>query len=167
MARPARPTADDTAEGERCPPHLVESLEGMGFNRADVERWTGRKARHVLGKYRRDTGIATARAEAAAGRIDGIAFPPPQSERLEAARWVGTALGAADEHELLLAVEYGVSQLASDELHRLASHLIQRLKTVPELPQSAPLFTAPTATTTPARSDARPAAPQHADTVPL
>lgn len=135
MARAKRVTDEQLPE-ERAPAHLVESLVALNFRREDVERWPAVRARAVLEKYKRDTANAVSRADGVAVRNDGTTFPPPQPERDSAAAWLAAAMAKTDGWELRLAIENAVHHLADDEALRLATHLIQRLKTVPALPES-------------------------------
>lgn len=140
MAKSRTRAVDDLMADERCPSHLIDSLVSIGFDRAAVERWQAVKARAVLEKFKRDTAASVSRADGVAERNDGTSYPPPQAERDEAAGWLGRAMGLSDGHELRQAMTHAVYLLADDEALRLASHLIQRLKTKPKLPESASLF---------------------------
>lgn len=139
MARTKR-AVDELLTEERCPPHLIDSLVSIGFERRDVENWQPVKVRAVLDKFKRDTAASVSRADGVAERNDGTSYPPPQAERDEAAGWLGQAMGKTDGHELRQAMTNAVYLLADDEALRLASHLIQRLKTRPKLPETASLF---------------------------
>lgn len=140
MTRTKNRPVDDLLPAERCPEHLAKALKAVGFRHEDVEKWAAVKARAVLDKYKRETGNAVSRADGVAQRNDGTTYPPPQPERDAAAAWIAAALALTDKSELLLALENGLHHLADDELYRLATHLIQRLKIVPPLPESSSLF---------------------------
>lgn len=140
MARRKERAVDDLLPDERCPPHLVDRLVEVGFRREDVEKWQGVKARAVLEKFRRDTSAAVSRADGVAQQNDGTTYPPPQAERDEAAGWLAATMAQADEGDMRLAMTHAIYQLAGDEAMRLASHLLQRLKIRPKLPESTSLF---------------------------
>jgi hypothetical protein len=135
-----RPENDDLLPDEKCPEHLVDELVALHYDRETVVRWSGAKARAKLSAYKRETGIASSRADAAAQRIDGTTFPPPMPERLEGAAFLGAMMGGTDDHDLGVALKWAIDLLAADERLRLATYLIARLKTVPELPQSGNLL---------------------------
>lgn len=134
MARPKR--LDDQLPDDRPPPHVVETLVGLGFRKEDVERRSATWARAMIEKHKRDTTNAVSRADGVAVRNDGTTFPPPQPERDAAAAWLAGAMAKSDRYELLLALDNAVHHLADDEVIRLSGHMLQRLKTVPTLPDT-------------------------------
>lgn len=140
MAKRKERAVDDLLPDERCPQHIVDTLVSQGFKREAVEKWTAVKGRAILDKYQREVTNAVSKADGVAQRNDSTTYPPPQPERDDAAGWIAAALGKSCRWELILAVCNGIWQLADDELHRLASYLIQRLKVVPQLPEVASLF---------------------------
>lgn len=140
MAKRKERAVDDLLPDERCPQHIVDTLVSHGFKREAVEKWTAVKGRAMMEKYKREVTNAVSRADGVAQRNDNTTYPPPQPERDDAAGWIATELGKSCRWWLVMAICNGIWQLADDELHRLASYLISRLKIVPKLPEAASLF---------------------------
>lgn len=135
MAKTRR-ALDDLLNDDRAPDHLVKELVSVGFKQEDVEKWTSSRARFTLEKFRRDTSNAMSKADGVAIRNDGTTFPPPQPERNAAAEWLASSMAKTDRHEMLLAMTNALYHYAEDELLRIASYFLTRLKTIPPLPET-------------------------------
>jgi hypothetical protein len=121
----------DADRPSTAPVEAVRLLEGHGYDRDRVKKWSADRAWATLAQCRRDDAVTKRRADALAVTQDETAPPPrgqpSQLEREIAAKFLGEALaGGIDELAASLLVV--VHAFTDDEVRRVGSYLARMLR---------------------------------------
>lgn len=115
------------------PPAIVQKLEAYGYKPDAVRKWSKARAVTVLRTTEREERIAHYRLAAAQGEQpaddDEVMGEPLDVERAAAAEWLEEAL-AQNKLTLSVAVMYATGHMRSDEVKRLAQHMVTKFREV-------------------------------------
>jgi hypothetical protein len=111
------------------PTAVVQKLEAYGYKADAVRQWSKARAVTVLRTTEREERIAQYRLAAAQGEPadDGFVGEPLDVERQAAAEWLEEAL-AGNRFVLSIAVMYATGHMRSDEVRRLAQHMVTKFR---------------------------------------
>jgi hypothetical protein len=111
------------------PTGIVQKLEAYGYKAEAVQKWSKARAVTVLRTTEREERIAQYRLAASQGEPpdDDFVGEPLDVERLAAAEWLEEAL-AGNRFALSIAVMYATGHMRTDEVKRLAQHMVSRFR---------------------------------------